>query len=323
METRRSESLQAAFQKAIKVRHYAFKTEKTYWHWIRQYLFFHGMGHPKEHNETHVETFLSDLAVKKHVSPATQSIAFNAVCFLFRHVLNRPLENVNATRAAPKRKLPIVLTRDEIASVINRLNNKFKLMVGLMYGSGLRVAECHRLRIGDINFNLKTITVRNGKGNKDRVTLMPTNLVDAIRQQVDATILLHRADLDAGFGQVSLPYQLARKYKGADRSQQYQYLFPSSHLAVDPRDGVFKRHHLHEKGLQRGVKKAIRAAGVNDLASCHTFRHSFATHLLESGTDLRTIQELLGHNDIKTTQIYTHVLGQHQSGVKSPFDMMF
>ncbi|GGA76866.1 integron integrase [Neiella marina] len=320
METQRSKSIQARFHEAIKVRHYALKTEKTYWHWIRRYLFFHNLKHPSELFERDVERFLSDLAVRCHVSPATQDIAFNAICFLYRHVLNRPLEHINSVRSAPKKKLPVVLRKEEVAAILNELQGHHKLMVALMYGSGLRVGECHRLRIGDIDVAKQTISVRNGKGNKDRVTLLPQNVVAALNQQIQYVTQLHQADIALGFGQTSLPYQLARKYPAAARSAHYQYLFPSIKLAKDPRDGQIKRHHRHEKGLQRAVKRVIRKLGVNELASCHTFRHCFATHLLQSGSDLRTIQELMGHSDIKTTQIYTHVVGQHKSGVKSPLD---
>lgn len=323
MATFRSGELQLRFKEAIKARGYSLKTEQTYWHWIRRYLRFHGLSHPSEHDEQHIESFLSSLALERNVSPATQNIAFNALCFIFKQVLHKPIEHVSARRAKPKYKLPVVFTPQQVEQALAELSGVNWLMVSLMYGAGLRVSECHRLRLEDIDFRLHTITVRNGKGNKDRVTLLPKGLETKLMAQIEAVKKLHDYDKSLGFGEVSLPYGLAKKYPGRAKSLGMQYLFPSANVAKDPKDGKFKRHHRHIKGLQRTVKRAIIKAGLNEMASCHTFRHSFATHLLEVGTDIRTIQELLGHKDLKTTQIYTHVIGQHQSGVISPFDRQF
>ncbi|MDF2178196.1 integron integrase [Aliiglaciecola sp. CAU 1673] len=314
--------LKRQFHEAIKLRHYAQKTEKTYWHWICVYLRFHKMAHPAEHGVPEVERFLSFLAVKRNVSPATQSIALNALLFLFKAVLNRPLEGINAVRAKPRQKLPVVLTRQDVQKLIGCMSGQLSLMAKIMYGCGLRLSECLRLRVGDLDFVHSSIVIHNGKGAKDRVTLMPSMLKIELGKQIDRVRIQHRADLEKGSGLVNMPYALARKYPNSAKSLSFQFLFPSDNLSTDPDDGLLKRHHIHEKTLQRAVKKAVIASGVNELATCHTLRHSFATHLLEQGTDLRTIQELLGHSDIKTTQIYTHVLGRHHAGVMSPVDAL-
>lgn len=321
MREKQAGTLQRQFISAIRTRHYAYKTEQTYWHWIRNYLRFHRFTHPEQHAEHEVESYLSDLAVHKNVSPATQGVAFNALCFLFNHVLDKPLENIAAIRAKQKIKIPIVFTKTEVQALLSYLTETHWLMASLMYGSGLRVSECHRLRISDICFERHHLLVRNGKGGKDRVTLLPSSLLPQLKEQIYKTVQLHEYDLSLGYGETSLPYRLANKYPEAAKSKGMQYLFPAANLAIDTKDNRMKRHHRHVKGTQRAVKAAIRKAKLNELASCHTLRHSFATHLLEAGTDLRTIQELMGHKDLKTTQIYTHVVGQHQTGVLSPLDI--
>lgn len=312
--------LKQHFEEVIKRKHYALKTQKTYWHWICRFIRFHHYRHPSKLHNTDVEAFLSFLAVKRNVAPATQNLALNAILFLYNHVLNAPLEDINATRAKPKQKIPVVLNRQEVLQLIEVLPMPYQLMAELLYGSGLRASECLRLRVRSIDFTHRSIIVINGKGGKDRITMMPEQLVSPLKEQIESVKKLHLYDLSCDVGEVHMPYQLARKYPNSAKSLSFKFLFPSQSLACDPRDGKTKRHHLHEKSLQRAIKQGVIKSGVNELATAHTLRHSFATHLLQQGADLRTIQTLLGHADIKTTQIYTHVAGLHHSGVRSPLD---
>ena len=314
--------LQQQFHEAIMRHHYAIKTEQTYWHWIRRYILFHNKTHPKELSKQDVQRFLTHLAVNRQVAPSTQNIALNALLFLYQQVLGREMENVRAQRAKRKVKLPVVLSHAEVGVLLNELSGHFRLMACLLYGAGLRLSECTRLRIGALSFQQMTITVRSGKGDKDRVTLLPENLCSALKIQAEKVRLLHAQDKVEGFGEASMTESLRRKYPHVAKSYFWQYLFPAAHRAVDPRTGQEKRHHLLASGLQKAVRRAAQRSDIQKHVTCHTLRHSFATHLLQQGTDLRTIQELLGHEDIKTTQIYTHVLGMHGSGVVSPIQTM-
>lgn len=302
--------------------HYSIRTEDAYVLWIRRFVLFHGKRHPLEMGEPQVVEFLTHLAVHEDVAASTQNQALSALLFLYKVVLARPLEWVNEeiVRARRPERLPVVLGREEARAVLAQLDGTAWMAAALLYGSGLRLMECLRLRVKDADFARHQVLVRDGKGQKDRATLLPTALVEPLRRQVEHVRAVHEGDLREGFGRVHLPHALAAKYPGADRQLAWQYLFPSRRRAEDPRTGVVRRHHLAESALQKAVKRAVRAAGLPKAASCHTFRHSFATHLLESGHDIRTVQELLGHRDVRTTMIYTHVLQAGPLGVHSPLD---
>lgn len=310
--------LRDQFRNAIRVRHYSIRTEKTYWYWIRYFIRFHKLKHPLAMAEQDVGAFLSWLATERDVAAATQNQALNALVFLYRHVLERPLDEIDGiTRAKKPARLPVVLTHQEAMAVIGLLSTPHRVIVALIYGAGLRVTEAARLRVKDIDFANNVITVRDGKGAKDRTTLLPETLAPTLQTiitQLTADSTLTPADQRIP---VSLPFALKRKYPFADISLQWQWLFPSPSACRD-REGRWVRHHLHVSSVQKAVKRAVRDAGINKPATSHTFRHSFATQLLLNGTDIRTVQELLGHSDLKTTQIYTHVLGQGFAGVRSP-----
>ncbi|HET6587385.1 MAG TPA: integron integrase [Oleiagrimonas sp.] len=307
----------------LRVKHYSLRTEQAYVGWIRRFILANGKRHPREMGGPEVEAFLTGLATRHHVAAGTQNQALAALLFLYREVLEQELPWLDkVTRAKRPRRLPVVLSRDEVRCLLGQLEGREWLMAGLLYGSGLRVMECIRLRVKDVDFSRLDITVREGKGNKDRHVPLPRMLVTPLRDQMAAARLLHRSDLAAGFGAVYLPHALERKYPNAASEWAWQYVFPASQRSRDPRSGEMRRHHLDEKVLQRAVRKARAAAGINKPASCHTLRHSFATHLLEDGKDIRTIQELLGHKDVATTQIYTHVLNRGGLGVLSPLDAM-
>ena len=304
-------------------RHYSYRTEVAYLHWIRRFILFHGKRHPREMGEEEITAFLTHLAVDRAVSAATQNQALSAVLFLYKQVLEREIGLIQGvTRAKRNLRLPVVMTREEVQSVLQRLEGRDWLMASLMYGSGLRVMECIRLRVKDIDFGFAQILVRDGKGRKDRVTPLPHALVPALKERLETVKRLHRSDLDDGFGEVSLPDGVARKYPNAARELAWQYVFPASKRSRDPRTGDWKRHHIDVSVPQRAVHQAVRAAGLNKPVTCHTLRHSFATHLLAAGHDIRTIQELLGHKDVRTTMIYTHVLGRGGQGVFSPLDTL-
>ena len=308
----------------MRLRHYSLRTERSYWNWIERFIRFHGMRHSSEMGEAEVTTFLTSLARDGNVSASTQNQALSALLFLYKEVLKQEfgwLEDVE--RAHKPARVPVVLTRDEVNKIFGRMHGTPKLMAGLLYGSGLRLMECVRLRVKDIDFGYLRITVRDGKGAKDRITMLPVKLAEALRQHLIKVRVQHEQDLADGFGAVYLPEALARKCPKAAREWCWQYVFPSSRLSLDPRatDGVLRRHHLDESSLQQAVKRAVRESGIAKPASCHTLRHSFATHLLENGYDIRTVQELLGHKDVSTTMIYTHVLNQPGIGVRSPIDV--
>jgi integron integrase len=306
---------------AIRRRYFSRRTEQAYVHWIRRFIYFHGKRHPRDLGETEVTAFLNDLAVKRGVAAGTQNQALSALLFLYKEVLGRELAWLDGLeRAKRPSRLPTVLTRAEAERLLAQLTGVRWLLASLMYGSGLRVMECLRLRVKDVDLSYRQILVRDGKGEKDRVTMLPEKLVEPVRAHLERVRALHARDVRDGYGEVHLPYALARKYPRAGREWAWQYVFPSKNRTADPEDGVIRRHHLDESVPQRAVKEALRVAGIAKHASCHTLRHSFATHLLESGYDIRTVQELLGHSDVSTTMIYTHVLNKGGRGVKSPLD---
>jgi len=308
---------------ALRRKHYSYRTEKTYLHWIRRFIYFHHRRHPRDMAEAEIAAFLTHLAVARRVSASTQNQALNAILFLYKQVLQRDIGLVQGVvRAKRPERLPVVLTREEVNAVLTRLSGREWLMVCLMYGAGLRVMECLRLRVKDVDFGMNQIIVRDGKGQKDRVTPLPSAVIAALRQQIIEVQRLRDADLADGYGEVSLPFALERKYPNASRELVWWYVFPASHRSRDPYSQRIKRHHLDDSVIQRAVKQAIRSSGIAKPASCHSFRHSFATHLLASGQDIRTIQELLGHSDVSTTMIYTHVLGKGARGVSSPLDTL-
>ena len=304
-------------------RHLALSTENQYVRWIRRFILFHKKQHPKELNREHVERFLSHLAVEDNVASSTQNQALAALLFLYREVLELDfgwLQNV--TRANRPKQLPVVLTSDEVAALFENLDGLPHLLASLLYGSGLRLKECLRLRIKDVNLERLELTVRDGKGQKDRITILARTVVPAIIAHIEKTRQEFERDKRQGFVGVYLPHALERKYPNASQEWGWQYVFPAPRPSRDPRTGIIRRHHLSERPLQEAVKRAIRLAGINKHASCHTLRHTFATQLLHSGTDIRTVQELLGHKDVRTTQIYTHVIGANRNAVRSPIDQI-
>ena len=308
----------------IRLKHYSIRTEQAYVSWIKRFIFFHNKMHPEQIGKEGIEKFLTDLAVIRKVSSSTQNQAFNALLFLYRDVLGIKFDdNINALRAKTPERIPTVMTIDETVRVINSMKGTYKLMAKILYGCGLRLIECLRLRVKDIDIEKNQIIVKNGKGSKDRVTMLPENIKQALAEQLEFVKNLHENDLRNGYGKVYLPDALAVKYKNAATEYKWQYLFPADKISIDPRSGEKRRHHLHESTLSRAVKKAKDISGINKLISCHTFRHSFATHLLEAGYDIRTIQELLGHKDISTTMIYTHVVNKGAQGVISPVDRAY
>jgi integron integrase len=305
----------------LRVKHYSIRTEQAYVEWVRRFILFHDKAHPRQLGPKQVEAFLTHLAVRGRVAASTQNQAKSAILFLYREVIDRELpwlEGVVVARA-PQR-LPVVLTQEEVQEVLGRMRGTPGLIAKLLYGSGLRILECMRLRVKDIDFSRKEILVREGKGAKDRVTMLPGSLVEPLRRHLERVRDLHAEDLAAGGGAVYLPYALDRKYPNAAKEWGWQYVFPSIKISTDPRSGVKRRHHADEKPVQRALQSALRAAGIHKAATPHTLRHSFATHLLQSGYDIRTVQELLGHSDVSTTMIYTHVLNRGGRAVLSPLD---
>lgn len=327
----------------LRTKHYSYRTEETYIDWVRRYILFHKKRHPKEMGAPEIQEFLIHLASERSVAASTQNQALSAILFLYREVLQKETDPILLSAAKRPEHLPTVLSREEIIRIIDRMNGIYKLMAQLLYGSGLRLMECVRLRVKDVDFEYKTLTVRDGKGEKDRVTPLPDSVIPELQRQIERVRLLHEEDLSAGCGEVYLPYALETKYPNANRQLGWQYLFPASKRSLDPRTlpsparversasgdeagrgagGEVKerRHHLDATGLQRIVKEAAQKAGIQKRVTPHTFRHSFATHLLQNGYDIRTVQELLGHKDVRTTMVYTHVLQRGGLAVKSPLD---
>ena len=309
---------------AIRTRHYSLRTEEAYVGWIRRFIFFHNKRHPAEMGEPEINAFLSGLAVKERVSASTQNQALCALLFLYRHVLEKPFPQLeNLIRAKRPTRLPTVMTRAEVRSLLHRLDGVERLIATLLYGSGMRLLEALRLRVKDVEFGLNRILVRDAKGQKDRFVPLPLVVRQSLASHLSRVKRWHEEDLGRGNGSVYLPYALDRKYPGSDREWPWQWAFPARDLSEDPRSGARRRHHLHERVLQRAVREAGRAAGVKRQIGCHTLRHSFATHLIQDGYDVRTVQTLLGHKSLNTTMIYTHVLNRSGGqGVRSPADSL-
>ena len=305
----------------LRVKHYSIRTEQSYVGWIKRYIFFHDKHHPKDMGAREIEAFLTHLAVEGKVAASTQNLAKSALLFLYREVLEVQLPWLdNITQAKAPKRLPVVLTVAEVQAVLSRLTGTHALIASLLYGGGMRLMEAVRLRVKDVEFARHEILVREGKGFKDRVTMLPEAVVAPLKAHLAKVKALHDEDLAQGNGEVYLPFALDKKYPTAGRDWGWQYVFPSKNLSVDPRSGKTRRHHVDEKGVQRAVKQAVRDAELTKPATPHTLRHSFATHLLQSGYDIRTVQELLGHSDVSTTMIYTHVLNKGGRGVVSPLD---
>jgi integron integrase len=307
----------------LRIKHYALRTEEAYVNWIRRFILFHNKRHPRDMGTPEIRAFLAHLATEGNVAASTQNQALAAILFLYREVLHQDLDplDLDAIRAQKPKRLPTVLTRAEVQKVLALLTGEHLLMARLLYGSGLRLMECLRLRVKDVDFELSQITVRDGKGGQDRVTMLPQSTIPALQEHLVHVRALHKHDLEQGYGCVYLPDALARKYPNACTEWGWQYIFPSDRISKDPRGGELRRHHVHESSLQKAIRAAAQAAGMVKPVSPHTFRHSFATHLLEAGYDIRTVQELLGHKDVKTTLIYTHVLNRGGLAVRSPLDL--
>ena len=306
----------------IRVRQYAVKTEESYLNWACRFIQFSKFQQQDDIQPSAISPYLEHLAIRRNVSVSTQKQALNALIFMFRHVLKiKPEEHLDYVHAKQPKRLPVVLTRDEVKILLASIDNPVhQLITCLLYGAGMRLMEALRLRICDVDFGYHQITVRNGKGKKDRVVPLPDRLIEGLQGHITRVGQLHEEDLKAGFGEVHLPYALSRKYKNAAKELRWQYVFPSVKLSADPRSGSIKRHHLHESNIQKSVKKSADYLKITKKVNCHTFRHSFATHLLEAGNDIRTVQELLGHANVSTTMIYTHVLNKGGQGVRSPLD---
>lgn len=306
---------------ALRVKHYSYRTEQTYVDWTHRYVLFHNKRHPKDMGAPEIEAFLTYLAVEKKVAASTQNQALSALLFLYRYVLRQEVgPSIDAVRAKKSRYLPTVLTHAEAIAVLNHIPGTYQLVAKILYGSGLRLSEALRLRVKDLDFAQQQIVVRDGKGGNSRVTPLPSSLVAKLKDHLQQVQKTHQQDLVNGYGSVYLPYALDRKYPNAERQWMWQYVFPSERISKDPRSGIVRRHYLDESGLQKAVKQAGFLAKINKRVSCHTFRHSFATELLQNHYDIRTVQELLGHKDVKTTMIYTHVLNKGGRGVQSPLD---
>jgi integron integrase len=307
---------------AIRVKHLSRKTEDAYIYWIRKFILFHNKRHPRDMTEKEVRQFLSHLAIEKQVAASTQNQALNAILFLYRVVLEIPLGKIGTVeRAHRTKRLPVVFTKTETTRIINQLKGIHKLIAGLLYGSGLRLNECLRLRVKDIDFERSQIMVREGKGSKDRITMLPEKLKETLQRQIKHVRFLHELDLKEGYGDTLLPFAYDRKSSGSSKELGWQFVFPSINRSADPRSGLITRHHIQESTIQRVFKEALKETGFFKQGSVHSLRHSFATHLLEDGHDIRTVQELLGHKDVRTTMIYTHVLNKKGLTIRSPLDM--
>ncbi len=305
----------------MRLKHLSLHTERSYLYHIRRFIAFHNRRHPRHMGAPEVRAYLTHLAVEGQVAASTQNIAFSALLFLYREVLHIELDELASTvRARRPERLPVVFSPGQVQALLGQLRGSHHLMASLLYGSGLRLMECVRLRVKDIDFEYRQIIVRDGKGQKDRRTMLPQSLARPLREQLERARLLHRQDVEEGYGEVYLPDALARKYRSAAREWAWQWVFPAARRSIDPRSGAQRRHHTKEDGLQRAVKQAIKAAGLDKHGSCHTLRHSFATHLLENHYDIRTVQELMGHKDVRTTMTYTHVLNRRGLSVRSPLD---
>jgi integron integrase len=310
-------------RQAIRTRHYSYRTEKAYVHWIKRFIFFHDKRHPAEMGEAEIGRFLSSLATERRVSASTQNQALNALIFVYREVIKKHIGYVDGVvRAKRPHRLPVVLTRQEVRIILGCLDGSDWLMAMLLYGAGLRLMECLRLRVKDIDFATNQVVVRAGKGDKDRHTMLPAAIKEPLAKHLELIKRQHERDLERGMGRVALPNALERKYPNAGKEWGWQWVFPATSHYTDRVIGEKRRHHLHESVLQKAVKEAVRKSGISKPASPHTFRHSFASHLLEDGYDIRTVQELLGHRDVRTTMIYTHVLNRGGKGVFSPADRL-
>lgn len=307
----------------IRYLHYSLRTEKAYVFWVRRFIYFHNKRHPKDMGGAEIVAFLNHLANKENVSASTQNQALNAIVFLYKKVLDIELgEFPQMTYARRTRKIPVVLTLEEVVQIINLVPEPYKTMIRLMYGAGLRLAECLSLRILDVNFDRKEIVIRAGKGGKDRITMMPDSAIPGLRRCMERTGRFFELDRQNGIDHIDLPFALARKFPNAARELKWQFVFASANTSRDPRSGKIGRHHIHPSAIRKVLNRAIKHLGIQKYVTCHTFRHSFATHLLENGYDIRTVQELLGHAHVNTTMIYTHVLNRGGRGVKSPLDRM-
>lgn len=307
----------------MRVRHYSYETEKIYIYWIKQFIYFHNITHPAEMGAAEVEAFLTHLAVEKNVTASTQNQALFALLFLYKEVLKVNLPWLDDFSPAKKQsRVPVVLTKTEVKLILDQLKGTNWLIANLLYGSGLRLSEALRLRVKDLDFGYRQIIVRDGKGGKDRLTVMPTKLIEPLQKQLGTARKIHEQDLRRGLGRVEMPFALSRKYPNAESEWAWQYVFPSKSLSENPRTGLKGRHHVSPASVQKSFRETLRKSRIAKNASPHTLRHSFATHLLQDGYDIRTIQEMLGHKELTTTMIYTHVLNQHRLGVRSPADMI-
>jgi integron integrase len=316
----RPKKLLEQMRDVLRTQHYALRTEHAYVDWARRFILFHQKRHPAAMGRGEIEAFLTHLAVERHVAASTQNQALSALLFLYKAVLRQEVESVDAVRARKPKRLPTVLTKPEALRVLHAMVGVPQVMAKLLYGSGVRGLECVRVRVKEVDFAQHLLLVRDGKGEKDRITMLPESLVAPLQEHLVRVQQLHTTDLAEGYGAVYLPYALERKYPHANREWGWQYVFPAKRRSVDPRTGIERRHHLDESSLQKAIRAAARLAGITQHVTCHTFRHSFATQLLEAGYDIRTVQELLGHRDVKTTMIYTHVLNRGAKAVRSPLD---
>ncbi len=317
----KNKKLLIRLKEEIRRRNYSYRTEKSYSQWIVRYIRFCNLKHPVELNETHVVSFLNDLANRKNVAASTQNQALSAIVFLYKNILNQPLKNLdNLKRAKRSVHLPVVLSEQEARLALEFMEGVPKLIVSLLYGSGMRISEVLRLRVLDLDLNYHQIVIRNGKGLRDRITMLPESLIPEMKLHIQKVKHLHQMDLEKGFGKTILPKSLAIKYPNAAVHFKWQYLFPSKKRSKDPRSGIWHRYHISARNVRRAIQKAVNKTNIDKHVTTHTFRHSFATHLLKNGYDIRTVQELLGHKSVKTTMIYTHVLNKGGKGVKSPLD---
>jgi len=310
-------------REVLRYYHYAYRTEQTYCEWIIRYIkFFNNEKHPRNMGKKEIDSFLSHLATKRNVAASTQRQALNAIVFLYRRVLDLPIENVDPVKAKKLIRPPVVMTKNEVQLVLKEMKGINLLMAKLLYGAGLRLMECLRLRVQDIDFEVNLLYIRGAKGNKDRTTIFPKQIKEELKAVIEKVKAIHEQDLADGFGEVYLPDALSIKYKNASKEIGWQYIFPAKHLSLDPRAKIKRRHHLLESSLQKAVKAAVKRTGIIKPVRCHTFRHSFATHMLEDGANIRAVQKLLGHADVKTTEIYTHVMASNISKLSSPLDTL-